>query len=169
MFYLNLQVSWSVFMFLSMVWIKQLNTFPCMLIAVYVTRAHSGYPLNGLLPSPQATTWGRYYSSICVSVKEVSEHAVNILEVKNEAQFLLFYWLTLRRMSSEEEKSTSPVLPKDSVRGSSVSSDIQVGKGQPHLIHCYSILDLFCAFHKKFQLKWKFTSDFGRMISDCHK
>ncbi|XP_069632324.1 centrosomal protein POC5 isoform X2 [Haliaeetus albicilla] len=28
-------------------------------------------------------------------------------------------------MSSDEEKSTSPVLPKDSVRGSSVSSDIQ--------------------------------------------
>lgn len=38
-------------------------------------------------------------------------------------------------MSSDEEKSTSPVLPKDSVRGSSVSSDIQVGK-----IHCHNIL-----------------------------
>ncbi|XP_009882553.1 PREDICTED: centrosomal protein POC5 [Charadrius vociferus] len=29
-------------------------------------------------------------------------------------------------MSSDEEKSTSPVLPKDSVRGSSVSSDLQI-------------------------------------------
>ncbi|XP_074668579.1 centrosomal protein POC5 isoform X3 [Strix aluco] len=33
--------------------------------------------------------------------------------------------LTLCRMSSDEEKSTSPVLPKDSVWGSSASSDLQ--------------------------------------------
>lgn len=52
-----------------------------------------------------------------------------MLELKNEVQLLLFYRLTLCRMSSDEEKSTSPVLPKDSVRGSSVSSDFQVGRG----------------------------------------
>ncbi|XP_050185112.1 centrosomal protein POC5 isoform X4 [Myiozetetes cayanensis] len=38
---------------------------------------------------------------------------------------LLFYRLTLCRMSSDEEKSTSPVLPKDSVPDSSLSSDLQ--------------------------------------------
>uniref|UniRef100_A0A8C0F8F3 Uncharacterized protein n=1 Tax=Bubo bubo TaxID=30461 RepID=A0A8C0F8F3_BUBBB len=43
-------------------------------------------------------------------------------------------------MSSDEEKSTSPVLPKDSVWGSSASSDLQVGKRHPHLVHCHGIL-----------------------------
>lgn len=71
---LSLKVSWSLFMFLSMVWIKQLNAFQSMLIAVYVTRTLSGYPIAWALPPP---TWGKYYSSICVSVKEVSEHPGN--------------------------------------------------------------------------------------------
>lgn len=43
-------------------------------------------------------------------------------------------------MSSDEEKSTSPVLPKDSVQDSSVSSDPQVGKRQYNLIYCRGIL-----------------------------
>uniref|UniRef100_A0A674J4T1 Uncharacterized protein n=1 Tax=Terrapene triunguis TaxID=2587831 RepID=A0A674J4T1_9SAUR len=43
-------------------------------------------------------------------------------------------------MSSDEEKSSSPVLPKDSDRGSSVSSDLQVGQKQLHLNLFYSIL-----------------------------
>ncbi|XP_009478259.1 centrosomal protein POC5 [Pelecanus crispus] len=40
-------------------------------------------------------------------------------------------------MSSDEEKSTSPVLPKDSVRGSSVSSDLQI-------FHGMLLFDTFC-------------------------
>lgn len=90
--------------------------------------------------SPQNGHCCSFYSRISVSGKNVGEHTVNILELKNEVQLLLFYRLTLCRMSSDEEKSTSPVLPKDSVRGSSVSSDLQVGKRQPHLVHCHGIL-----------------------------
>ncbi|KFP33184.1 Centrosomal protein POC5 [Colius striatus] len=40
-------------------------------------------------------------------------------------------------MSSDEEKSTSPVLPKDSVRGSSVSSDLQ---DQYEELLCYAVV-----------------------------
>ncbi|XP_010083844.1 PREDICTED: centrosomal protein POC5-like, partial [Pterocles gutturalis] len=40
-------------------------------------------------------------------------------------------------MSSDEEKSTSPVLPKDSFRGSSVSSDLQI-------FHWILSIDTFC-------------------------
>ncbi|XP_032531789.1 centrosomal protein POC5 isoform X2 [Chiroxiphia lanceolata] len=40
--------------------------------------------------------------------------------------------LTLCRMSSDEEKSTSPVLPKDSVPDSSLSSDLQDEYEEPH-------------------------------------
>lgn len=61
------------------------------------------------------------------------------MELKNEVQLLLFYRLTLYRMSSDEEKSTSPVLPKETVRGSSVSSDHQVGKKQAHLVYYHGI------------------------------
>lgn len=83
-----------------------------------------------------------FYITISVSGENVGGYTVNMLELKNEVQLLLFYRLTLYRMSSNEEKSTSPILPKDSVRGSSVSSHLQVGKRQPHLVHCHGIL--FC-------------------------
>lgn len=43
-------------------------------------------------------------------------------------------------MSSDEEKSTSPVLPKDFVQDSSVSPDPQVGQRQYNLIYCCGIL-----------------------------
>uniref|UniRef100_A0A452GMY3 Centrosomal protein POC5 n=2 Tax=Gopherus agassizii TaxID=38772 RepID=A0A452GMY3_9SAUR len=42
-----------------------------------------------------------------------------------KSSFCYFIELSLCRMSSDEEKSSSPVLPKDSDRGSSVSSDLQ--------------------------------------------
>lgn len=74
------------------------------------------------------------------SERNVDENTVIILELKNEVPLLLFCRLTLCRMSSDEEKSTSPVLPKDTVRDSSVSSDLQVGKRQPHLVRCHCVL-----------------------------
>jgi len=102
-------------MVLSMVWIRQFPNYH------YIMRLYDQFsPLDGLQCS--------FYSRISASGEDVGEHTVNVLELKNEVQLLLFYILTLCRMSSDEEKSTSPVLPKDSVRGSSVSSDLQVGK-----------------------------------------
>lgn len=65
---------------------------------------------------------------------------VYVLKLKNEVQLLLFYRLTLCRMSSDEEKSTSPVFPNDFVQDSSVSSDPQVGQRQYNLIYCHGIL-----------------------------
>lgn len=183
-------------MLLSMVWIRQLNSFQSVLIAVHIIRTHSGYPSNA--------HWSSCYKRICVSVKKVGEHAVNTLELKSEVELLLLYRLTLCRMSSDEEKSTSPVLPKDSVRGSSVSSDLQVGKKQPYLVHCYNILfrngqlwgnltklssllcfswavktevkcelkyihlDSFVHFPRNFNLR-KFISNLKRLISDRYK
>lgn len=43
-------------------------------------------------------------------------------------------------MSSDEERSPSPDLPKDLLQDSSVSSDPQVAQKQYHLIYCHGIL-----------------------------